>query len=148
MLFVSLIFKRTHKFLGRVLIFRQKIKGYPLIDFKPTMLKSFGSRKMIIEGSLSFKRRQSNPFSLQTTISIKAPCLNEENFDPSANFKSKENDDSLLRSSSFPERIPALLLSEPSSPKDAAAVTLQKIYKSFRTRRHLADYAVLVEQRW
>lgn len=35
------------------------------------------------------------------------------------------------------------------SPKhEAAAVKLQKVYKSFRTRRQLADCAVLVEQSW
>ncbi|KAG0485521.1 hypothetical protein HPP92_009600 [Vanilla planifolia] len=32
--------------------------------------------------------------------------------------------------------------------KHAAALKLQKVYKSFRTRRQLADCAVLVEQRW
>ncbi|KAJ1262054.1 hypothetical protein BS78_09G078100 [Paspalum vaginatum] len=31
---------------------------------------------------------------------------------------------------------------------EAAAVKLQKVYKSYRTRRHLADCAVLVEELW
>ncbi|KAI3676915.1 hypothetical protein L1987_86530 [Smallanthus sonchifolius] len=35
-----------------------------------------------------------------------------------------------------------------SSPKHEAATKLQKVYKSFRTRRKLADCAVLVEQNW
>nr|XP_043608354.1 IQ domain-containing protein IQM2-like [Erigeron canadensis] len=37
---------------------------------------------------------------------------------------------------------------EPESPKHEAATKLQKVYKSFRTRRKLADCAVLIEQSW
>ncbi|KAK9072548.1 hypothetical protein SSX86_008982 [Deinandra increscens subsp. villosa] len=37
---------------------------------------------------------------------------------------------------------------EPGSPKHEAATKLQKVYKSFRTRRKLADCAVLIEQSW
>ncbi|WOK92505.1 IQ domain-containing protein IQM1-like [Canna indica] len=37
---------------------------------------------------------------------------------------------------------------ESACPKHQAALKLQKVYKSFRTRRQLADCAVLVEQRW
>ncbi|KAL8546598.1 hypothetical protein ACS0TY_006353 [Phlomoides rotata] len=40
------------------------------------------------------------------------------------------------------------LILDPSSPKHEAAIKLQKVYKSFRTRRKLADCAVLVEQSW
>ncbi|XP_019155310.1 PREDICTED: IQ domain-containing protein IQM2 [Ipomoea nil] len=35
-----------------------------------------------------------------------------------------------------------------SNPKHEAAIKLQKVYKSFRTRRKLADCAVLIEQSW
>uniref|UniRef100_A0A251SSP5 Calmodulin-binding family protein n=1 Tax=Helianthus annuus TaxID=4232 RepID=A0A251SSP5_HELAN len=37
---------------------------------------------------------------------------------------------------------------ESGSPKHEAATKLQKVYKSFRTRRKLADCAVLIEQSW
>ncbi|XP_073015746.1 IQ domain-containing protein IQM2-like [Primulina eburnea] len=40
------------------------------------------------------------------------------------------------------------VLGRTSSPKHEAAIKLQKVYKSFRTRRKLADCAVLVEQSW
>ncbi|KAL0872699.1 hypothetical protein Bca101_022404 [Brassica carinata] len=36
----------------------------------------------------------------------------------------------------------------PFTELDAAATTLQKVYKSYRTRRNLADCAVLVEELW
>lgn len=38
--------------------------------------------------------------------------------------------------------------SRPFTELDAAALTIQKFYKSYRTRRNLADCAVVVEELW
>ncbi|CAN4114137.1 unnamed protein product [Withania somnifera] len=55
-----------------------------------------------------------------------------------------------LRDTSSEEKhnCPKSPLSYTSSPKHEAALKLQKVYKSFRTRRKLADCAVLIEQSW
>ncbi|KAF8395941.1 hypothetical protein HHK36_019897 [Tetracentron sinense] len=109
-------------------------------DSEPTILKSLGSGKLMIEGSISFKRGE-----METMISIKAPSSDEENngFVRSVSTKSRE-----VRSDSFTDKIPQLSLSDSGNPKHQAALKLQKVYKSFRTRRKLADCAVLAEQQW
>lgn len=115
-------------------------------DLEPTILKSLGSGKMTIEASVSFKRKGvDNIMSTNNTLS----------FDKETNMpigkKSREMDDI---DQSFKsececqvETIQSALLN-PSNPKHIAALKLQKVYKSFRTRRKLADCAILVEQSW
>jgi hypothetical protein len=97
----------------------------------PPLLKALGSRKLLIEGSLSFKRRQdasgsgSSALQLETKISILAG--DAAPYSP----------------------MPREVAARAESPEhEAAALKLQKVYKSFRTRRQLADCAVLVEQSW
>ncbi|XP_051131337.1 IQ domain-containing protein IQM2-like [Andrographis paniculata] len=62
--------------------------------------------------------------------------------------RSEESSSLLSCSGSLTGKIPSSPVSDPTSPKHEAAIKLQKVYKSFRTRRKLADCAVLIEQSW
>ncbi|XP_010276348.1 PREDICTED: IQ domain-containing protein IQM2-like [Nelumbo nucifera] len=114
---------------------------------EPTIMKSSGSGKMVLEGSVSFKKSE-----METTISITTPSTDMEKnvAGRSVSFKNKNRETAKV----FPEPDNCIgkVSPQPSldsgSPKHEAALRLQKVYKSFRTRRKLADCAVLVEQRW
>ncbi|KAL8456242.1 hypothetical protein ACS0TY_034455 [Phlomoides rotata] len=86
----------------------------------------FGSGKLILQGSLSFRGRD-----LEAKISV-----------VEANPGSHTN--TMVRSVSFEKNLPE----SGADFRHEAALRLQKTYKSFRTRRQLADCAVLAEQRW
>lgn len=101
---------------------------------------------MISSGpSLSFNGRE-----LEALFAICSPSMGSEknDFSRSASLRSKGGPGFL-----GPENVSKDSFS-PLSPMNAsprhheAALKLQKVYKSFRTRRQLADCAVLVEQRW
>lgn len=131
-------------------------------------MKSYGSRRMIIEGSVSFKRR-----GLETKISFRGPSDTEENVFarreigeqlPADSMSEKTPEIPLLETEQnvfvgreigeqFPtdsvsEKTPEIALLESEHQRCQAALKLQAVYKSFRTRRQLADCAVLVEQSW
>lgn len=131
-------------------------------------LKSYASRRMIIEGSVSFKRR-----ILETKISFRGPSDTEENVVvireigeqlPTETVSEKTPEILVLETEEnvfvrretgeqFPtdgvsEKTPEIPLLESEHQRFQAALKLQKVYKSFRTRRQLADCAVLVEQSW
>ncbi|KAJ9697748.1 hypothetical protein PVL29_007058 [Vitis rotundifolia] len=108
-------------------------------------MRSLGSGKMILEGSVSFERRE-----LETKVLIKAPSLDKEKsmITGSASTEQNQVDNHSSRSDITTEMIPRSPLSDSSHPKHEAALKLQKVYKSFRTRRKLADCAVLIVQNW
>ncbi|XXG64195.1 hypothetical protein AAC387_Pa05g2207 [Persea americana] len=119
-------------------------------DAETKIFKSLGSGKMIIEGSVSFRQRDLDSLDLERMISSKVPSLStpKESAFVSDSFKGIESGNQLPASNTLTDANPNAPTSEPSSPKHLAAVRLQKVYKSFRTRRRLADCAVLVEQGW
>ena len=112
---------------------------------EPAALKaSLGSGKLRFEGSLSFKREPQSPSALlqvETKISVASPRATVVAPVPMPR--------ELARTRFADAAAAAGACAAPESPKhESAAVTVQKVYKSFRTRRRLADCAVLVEQSW
>ncbi|KAK1389916.1 hypothetical protein POM88_018094 [Heracleum sosnowskyi] len=107
-------------------------------DNEPTIMQSVGSVRML-EGSVSFK---SGDEEIMNSLNA---SFSEKNLSMSCEGEiSKQSE----RSDSFTEKITRSSILSSSNPKHHAAIKLQKVYKSFRTRRKLADCAVLIEQSW
>ncbi|KAL3357399.1 hypothetical protein AABB24_017886 [Solanum stoloniferum] len=115
----------------------------PAINFndqnpqQPKMHKSYSSGKMILEGTLSYKRRE-----LEARIGLTSFDNDEKTMSQSDSLMSSEEKHNM------PDENTKMIPLVCEKQRDEAAVKLQKTYKSFRTRRRLADCAILVEQRW
>lgn len=113
-------------------------------DSEPKVLKSVSSGNVSLEASISFRGRD-----LENLSSTESSLETGNDIGPaSISPKSEEFDNQSLSSDNDMERFQMLPVLDPTNPKHAAALKLQKVYKSFRTRRKLADCAVLVEQSW
>ncbi|KAL4589497.1 hypothetical protein LXL04_002404 [Taraxacum kok-saghyz] len=90
--------------------------------------------------SINMKNREPLKIMLETTLSFKNLVQD---------FKKPESRNTNLKRGRVGSPGATIFFSpRPVSELNAAATTVQKIYKSYRTRRNLADCAVVVEELW
>lgn len=87
------------------------------------------------EGSVIAMAKGRGKFSRKNSMNLRNCKPGKLRLEKTHSFKNL-----VLDAASLPER--------PVRKLDAAAVKIQKVYKSYRTRRNLADCAVVVEELW